>query len=298
MVEQSSIPNIDSVQEEHTRMTQDFLKKAMELGYGDLRNYYWYHTIDLGNELITPGTYDYRSNLAGFQFPDDLRGKSVLDVGSATGFFAFEFEKLGAEVVSIEIPSIEALDRFPGETIDHVISKLDNMMPSQSAYSQEQRDHLFHSNRLLEFYNFFLDGPFQFCHQVLNSKVIRRYSTIYDLSSRELGDRKFDLVFIGDVLLHTINPLQALANVAALCQGTLILSQALPSIPETPPAMVYMGGEIPGVDDFTWWWPNRSCFEQLFKKMGFQTVAVVGHNSGILRPGGGSFERTIFHAIR
>ena len=39
----------------------------------------------------------------------------MLDVGSATGFFAFEFERRGAEVVSVELDSLYALDRFPGQ---------------------------------------------------------------------------------------------------------------------------------------------------------------------------------------
>jgi len=36
--------------------------------------------------------YDFRQSLPCFQFPEDMRGMRVLDVGSATGFFAFEFE--------------------------------------------------------------------------------------------------------------------------------------------------------------------------------------------------------------
>src|SRR5882762_9398409 len=107
-----------SLRQEHLQMAAAFNKKTVELGYGDLSDYFWYHTIDLGDGLITPGTYDYRFNLDQFHFPEDMTGMQVLDVGSGSGFFAFEFERRGAAVTSVDLPSIASLDRFPGETLE------------------------------------------------------------------------------------------------------------------------------------------------------------------------------------
>lgn len=59
----------------------------------------WYHTIDLGNGEITDGIYDHRPLLKYYGFPESLKGKRVLDVGCADGFFSFEFEKRGADKV-------------------------------------------------------------------------------------------------------------------------------------------------------------------------------------------------------
>ena len=65
---------------------------------------YWFHRIDLGGGVATPG----RSNplmrkLPHFGLPDDLTGKRVLDIGCAEGFFSFEAERRGAkEVVAID----------------------------------------------------------------------------------------------------------------------------------------------------------------------------------------------------
>jgi hypothetical protein len=78
-----------SLRQEHLQMAAAFNKRAGELGCGDLSDYFWYHTIDLGDGLITPGTYDYRFNLHQFHFPENMTGMRVLDVGSGTGFFAF-----------------------------------------------------------------------------------------------------------------------------------------------------------------------------------------------------------------
>lgn len=56
----------------------------------------WYHTIPLGNGIVTPGVDDTPSRLAKIGLPDDLTGKTVLDVGAWDGFFSFEAERRGA----------------------------------------------------------------------------------------------------------------------------------------------------------------------------------------------------------
>ena len=41
--------------DEYFRLANKFFGKALELGYADLEKHFWYHTIDLGKGLITPG---------------------------------------------------------------------------------------------------------------------------------------------------------------------------------------------------------------------------------------------------
>ena len=59
----------------------------------------WYHTIDLGNGITTPGVDDSPQRLAKLQLPRSLEGLSVLDIGAWDGFFAFECERRGASRV-------------------------------------------------------------------------------------------------------------------------------------------------------------------------------------------------------
>jgi tRNA (mo5U34)-methyltransferase len=59
----------------------------------------WFHTIDLGSGVVTPGQKDTPAELVHFRLPADLRGKSVLDVGAYDGFFSFEAERRGAQRV-------------------------------------------------------------------------------------------------------------------------------------------------------------------------------------------------------
>src|SRR5205814_7429580 len=43
---------------EFRRLAVAFREMTPSLGYADLSKYWWYHTVDLGNGLITPGCYD------------------------------------------------------------------------------------------------------------------------------------------------------------------------------------------------------------------------------------------------
>jgi tRNA (mo5U34)-methyltransferase len=56
----------------------------------------WFHTIDLGNGVRTPGQKDTPTEVKHFRIPDDLTGKTVLDIGAFDGFYSFEAERRGA----------------------------------------------------------------------------------------------------------------------------------------------------------------------------------------------------------
>lgn len=65
----------------------------------------WWHSIDLGNGYITPGAIplaEMQANFAYLQLPEDLTGKRVLDIGCWDGFYSFECERRGAEVVAVD----------------------------------------------------------------------------------------------------------------------------------------------------------------------------------------------------
>jgi tRNA (mo5U34)-methyltransferase len=59
----------------------------------------WYHSIPLGDGIVTPGVDDSSLRLPKIHLPEDLSGKTVLDVGAWDGFFSFEAERRGAERV-------------------------------------------------------------------------------------------------------------------------------------------------------------------------------------------------------
>ena len=269
---------------------------AESSGLPDADRYYWYHTIDLGHGLVTPGMYDYRETIASFGFPADMCGMTVLDVGSATGFFAFEFERRGARVVSVELPSLRDLDRFPGQDVDSSLRKIERMIFPDTV---DQTKFVRHGHSERDLYWYLLEGPFRFCRERLGSRVERCYSTVYDLTLERTGVREgFDLVFLGDVLIHTLYPLKALAALAPLCRGALVFAGVLPEGAQEPPALVYIGGSDPADDEVAWWHPNLSCLTQMLSKLGFAKVEHIGFHRGLLRPADYPFERAVVRAAK
>jgi len=73
----------------HPPMEPDELRTAV----GRIR---WYHSIDLGQGLVTPGYIDPRIYLKRLRLPAQLEGMSVLDIGAWDGFYSFEAERRGA----------------------------------------------------------------------------------------------------------------------------------------------------------------------------------------------------------
>ncbi|MHB8793702.1 MAG: hypothetical protein ACYC6O_10255 [Thermoleophilia bacterium] len=44
----------------------------------------WYHSIDMGDGIITLGHYDHRPYLPNYRLPANLDGKTALDIGTAS----------------------------------------------------------------------------------------------------------------------------------------------------------------------------------------------------------------------
>jgi SAM-dependent methyltransferase len=235
--------------------------------------------VDLGDGLVTPGDYDYRNDLDSFGFPEDMTGMNVLDVGTATGYFAFEFERRGANVVAVDLATLADWDIVNVER-EKILNTLEKHHQT-STRSETSRHHL--------------DGPFNFCHRLLKSKVKRVNSRIYDLNLQKLGCDGFDMVFLGDVLPHLFSPLTALDALAPLCKGTLVVSLTLWDVDMPDPGMVYMGAEARGR---SWWRPNRPCLELMLNKIGFANVKEVGVNRSLYRPHWNYVNRPVFHATK
>lgn len=97
-----------------------FLRRRQQVSPGvnvpdieaEASKYRWYHCIDLAPGYTTPGIVGLSEHTPGWEqrylFPTcaELRGKSVLDIGTMNGFFAFQAEKRGAS-------RVVAIDRDP-----------------------------------------------------------------------------------------------------------------------------------------------------------------------------------------
>jgi hypothetical protein len=77
---------------------------------------WFYHTMDLPEvgTVTSKEAWNLRGGFSDYIGHVDLRGKSFLDVGTASGFSSFEAEKAGAaEVTSFDAERASQLQRVP-----------------------------------------------------------------------------------------------------------------------------------------------------------------------------------------
>jgi tRNA (mo5U34)-methyltransferase len=202
---------------------------------------YWYHTIDLGHGVKTPGEFDTEAALARIPFPKSLEGKRCLDVGTRDGFWAYTMEARGAsEVVGIDV--------------DHPTHFDNPWLPA-------------------EFRQRLVDAPvgvdshaFHLAHELLDSKVQRVVTTVYDLNPEEHGT--FDFAYMGTILLHLRDPIGALTAVRKVVTGQILVNDSI-----TPD--VLMGTRRPAarLQDFQapfWWIPNAAALARYVEAAGFR----------------------------
>jgi tRNA (mo5U34)-methyltransferase len=62
----------------------------------------WYHRIEVRPGIITPGVNDSPATLQMLRLPADCSGMRALDIGARDGFFSFELERRGADVLAVD----------------------------------------------------------------------------------------------------------------------------------------------------------------------------------------------------
>ncbi len=162
----------------------ELLDQARQLG--------WYHTLELAPGFVTEGMFDLRPQVPRYGLPERMDGMRALDVGTWDGFWAFEMERRGAEVVALDLDDERDLDWPPRRR--------------PQSFPEGRRG----------------DG-FRLAKEILGSKVERVDLSIYEATPEELG--AFDLVFCGSVLLHLRDQVLALERIAGLCRGTFVSAE-------------------------------------------------------------------------
>src|ERR1700687_2442862 len=72
---------------------------------GELNRLGWYHSLELPDGQVIQGLQtreQLRLRLAQSPIPADITGMRVLDIGAWDGWFSFEMEKRGAQVLAID----------------------------------------------------------------------------------------------------------------------------------------------------------------------------------------------------
>jgi len=206
----------------------------------------FYHTMELPYSGLQSGHWDLRGRFDEYVAGVSLDGRTVLDVGAASGFLTFEAEKRGGKVVSVDASSAAVWDRVP------FLSTL----------------HATNYKRWLDEANHYLNAikkSYWLAHKELNSGAMVYYGNVYELPQM-LGD--FDVVLVGQVLVHVRDPIRAIGSIAKCCRGTMVIAEGMIASDE-PMSYLLPRLEAPG-NDFSFWHHSIGFYRELMKILGFE----------------------------
>jgi tRNA (mo5U34)-methyltransferase len=203
----------------------------------------WYHTLELAPGVVTPGRLDTRRVVDSIPFPRSLAGRRCLDVGTFNGFWAFEMERRGAaEVVAIDVLDPHEWD-WPVNSDPRTIEAIGRRQAGGAGFDLAKRE--------------------------LRSSVQRVDRSVYELDEAEMG--RFDLAYVGSLLIHLRDPIRALERVRAVCEGTLIvvdgIDLALSTLMPRRPVARLDGRGRPW-----WWYSNAAGLARMIEVAGFEIL--------------------------
>ena len=191
--------------------------------------------------MVTPGREDCATELERIHLPADLDGQRVLDVGYSDGFFGFESERRGADVLGIDDFSSSPFNAgHNGFAIAKGILDAKAQWRNESIYDLDPGHH----------------GHFD---------LILFLNTLYHLRHPLLGLEK-----IADVL----RPGGTMILKTYFHQDIRFQRWGL-DVFKRPVMRFFENDELNG-DASNWWAPNRLCLEAMLRTSGFDNLTELG----------------------
>jgi len=198
---------------------------------------FWWHSINLPHGVVTPGKVkDSDILMKRLQLPSDLSGKRVLDIGAWDGYYSFECEKRGAQVL--------AIDNY-------------NRMEVE-----EERQFASIANR-----------GFLVAREILESRVDYMNLDVCDIEVDVTGS--FDIVLFLGVLYHLRSPLSALEKIAKVTKEFAIVESEIIRTITRQPSVLYARGDEYNRDPTNWFIPTVAAMKGMLRDSGFERVEVL-----------------------
>lgn len=228
-----------SVLETEEMKTEQIRRRVAELGD-------WFHNIDLAGVKTAPDHFlgDYPSvkwKRFSTAIPDNLHGKSVLDVGCNAGFYSIQMKQRGAErVVAID-------------TDEHYLAQARFAAKVSGADIEFHKLSVYRVGELKEHFDLvlFMGVLYHLRHPLLALELLHEH-------------------VVGDLLVAQ-----------SMLRGSNERMEVPPDFPfwadetfenENFPRMYFVENKFAN-DPTNWWIPNRSCFEAMLRSAGFEILA-------------------------
>lgn len=221
---------------------------------------FWFHSIDLGGGVVTPGVKSpehLAAELDRLRLPS-VQNQTVLDIGAWDGYFSFEAERRGARRVV---------------ALDHYVWSLDFRERDRHAGPLPMERECFRSSDAV-WRPDALPGKrgFDVAREALGSSVEPVVADFATMDVSELGT--FDVVLFLGVLYHLWDPLGALVRLREVTSGVAVVETeaiAVGGLGGRALAEFYPRNELGG-DASNWWAPTMEALQGWCETAGFARV--------------------------
>lgn len=228
----------------------------------------FYHSIELPGLGLQKGSWDLRRDVDTYIGRLPVAGKTVLDVGTGSGFLCFEMEKRGANMIAFDF------DASLGEHQHDIVPMHDfeeRFGASREVFWAQLSSGL---DRM--------KNSFWLTHRLLGSKARVFYGDVYDCKA-DFGP--VDVVFMGNILLHLQSPVQALANFAPYAREAIVITENCAEKVDykSDAAACYL---VPNAERrdlaswfATWWQLTPGFLKRYLRVLGFKSFEVTFHDA-------------------
>ena len=195
-----------------------------------------YHSFRFGNVYAhgTITSLQYQMWVSSL-IPENLKNKTVLDIGTADGFYSFLCESRGAKkVVAVD------WTEFPGFSAAHKI----------------------------------LDSKVEFRKLIIDESNLGFVDLKQKISTINEIKEKFDIILLFGVLYHLPNPVMIFKTLANITYEMLLMSSHIIDSKE-PAMYYYPEGSLTPGDTTNWWVPTPSCLTDIGKRLGFNKSKMI-----------------------
>jgi len=221
----------------------------------------FYHSMEIPGYGEVEGEWDLRGGEAAYLGNVDVRGKRVLEIGTASGFMCFYMERAGGEVVAFDLSPNQDVDAVPFAGSDH------------ARQAEALRTHVARIN-----------NGFWLAHAAHGSRARVAYGSVY---APPPGLGTFDVSTFGSVLLHLRDPFLALQNVLGRTRETVVVTDVGVRTAFRLPlrASQVLGGPLffrpdasTGEPRVTWWRLTPQVVQRMIAVLGFERSDVTHHS--------------------
>ena len=227
----------------------------------DLRECYFYHTMEIPGHGLLDGQWDLRRGIREYTGGIEFRNQRVLEIGTASGFVCFFMEQSGANVVAYDLSEAQSWDIVPFATLD-----LNRELATRRTIIRK------------------INNGYWLAHKAFHSKANVAYGTVYDIPL-EIG--AVDVSTFCSVLLHLRDPFLALWNAARLTRHTILVTDAISDVVssgaestptlERKPLMTFLPNAQTRNPIDTWWRLSAGVVTSFLGVLGFEDSTVTEH---------------------